>query len=105
MQRRPFYFGIDLNLGTKFRAEIELFSVTKLRKNIFPLGICLINKKLMPMWCGTNIISILLRILCQVTSCFITRQALFHQRCLLNLVVKQRLNFSFESSSLLKCCQ
>ena len=31
--RKPF-FGLHLNLGAKIRAEIELVSLTKLRKNI-----------------------------------------------------------------------
>ena len=31
-----FFFGLHLNLGTKFRTEIELLSFTPLRKNISP---------------------------------------------------------------------
>ena len=30
------FFGLHLNLGTKFRTEIELLSLTKLFKNILP---------------------------------------------------------------------
>ena len=38
MRRRPFFlfFGLHLNLEAKFRSEIALLSLTKLRKNIFP---------------------------------------------------------------------
>ena len=31
-----FFFGLHLNFGAKFRTEIELLSLTKLRKNILP---------------------------------------------------------------------
>ena len=48
MRRRPL-FGLHLNLGAKLRTEIDLKSLTKLRINILPLGICLINKKPTPM--------------------------------------------------------
>ena len=30
------FFGLHLNLGVKFRTEMELLSLTKLRKNISP---------------------------------------------------------------------
>ena len=33
--KSPLFFGLHLNLGRKFRTEIEL-SLTKLRKNISP---------------------------------------------------------------------
>ena len=49
MQRRPF-FGLHLNLGAKFWTEIELLSLTKLRKNILPpLESCVIYKRSMPL--------------------------------------------------------
>ena len=78
MRRRRFCFGLHLNLGAKlrdeneiepvcskdffwsspefggkipkYRTEIELFSLTKLRKTFRPLGICLIKKKSTPMF-------------------------------------------------------
>ena len=45
--RYLFFFGFYPNLGTKFRRETELFSLTKLRKNILPPRnlLRLINKK------------------------------------------------------------
>ena len=36
MRRRPFFFGLFLNLGAKFRTKIKLLSLTKLRKKILP---------------------------------------------------------------------
>ena len=38
MRRRPFSFFFDhhLNLGAKFRTEIELLSLSKLRKKVSP---------------------------------------------------------------------
>ena len=33
---KDLFFGLHLNLGAKFRSEIELLSLTKLRKNISP---------------------------------------------------------------------
>ena len=44
-----FFFCLHLNLEPKFLAEIELFSLTKLRKNILPPR-NLLNKKLTPMY-------------------------------------------------------
>ena len=34
--RQRLFFGLHLNLGAKFRTEIELLTLTKLRKNISP---------------------------------------------------------------------
>ena len=34
------FFGLYLNLGAKFRTELELLSFTKLRKKVRLLGIC-----------------------------------------------------------------
>ena len=33
---KDFFFGLNLNLGAKFRTKIELSSLTKLRENISP---------------------------------------------------------------------
>ena len=44
-----FFFWSSPEFGAKFLNEIELLSLTKLRKNILPLGICLVNKKSTPM--------------------------------------------------------
>ena len=48
MQQRPFFFffGLHLNLGAKFQNEIELLSLTKLRKNVSPLQNLLNQQKI-----------------------------------------------------------
>ena len=43
------FFGLHLNLGKKFPTEIELLSLTKLRKNLSPLRNLLNPQKLTPM--------------------------------------------------------
>ena len=43
------FFGLHLNLRTKFQTEIELLSLTNFAKTFRSLGICLINKKSTPM--------------------------------------------------------
>ena len=45
---KTLFFGLHLNLGAKFRTEIELLRLTKLRQKFRPLGICLSNKKSTP---------------------------------------------------------
>ena len=40
------FFGLHLNLGAKFRTEIEILSLTKLRKNILPLRNLLNQQKI-----------------------------------------------------------
>ena len=40
------FFGLHLNLGAKFRKEIQLFSLTKFHKNISPLSNLLNQQKI-----------------------------------------------------------
>ena len=49
MGQKPFLFvgGLQMNLGAKFRTEIELLSLTTLHKTISPLR-NLLNKKSTP---------------------------------------------------------
>ena len=49
MRQRPFFLwgeGLHLNLGAKFWTEIELLSLTKLRKTISPLQNLLNQQKI-----------------------------------------------------------
>ena len=49
MRQRPFcfvFFGLHLNLRTKFRTEMELLSLTKLRKNISSIWNLLYQQKI-----------------------------------------------------------